>query len=95
MFQFKPSLKSALITAITFILPSTGVDQVYFSALLTDVVIVSFGTRLADQCGPQSLQGAAVEDVGFKANSTQFFYLQPDGTLLNASNVATSVLANN
>src|SRR5262249_21196581 len=59
--------------------PVTGVDQVYFSALLTDVVIVSFGTRLADQRDPQSLQGAAVEDVGFKANNTQFFYLQPDG----------------
>lgn len=73
--------------------PLTGEDQVYFSALLTDVVIVSFRTRVADQRDPQSLQGATLEDVGLKANTTEFFYLQSDGTLLNASNIPQDVLS--
>jgi type VI protein secretion system component Hcp len=73
--------------------PLTGEDQVYFSALLTDVVIVSFRTRVADQRDPQSLQGAALEDVGLKANTTQFFFLQSDGTLLNTSNIPPDALS--
>lgn len=126
--------KTALITAITFILPSvllsvetaqgkdnpvpkikfrveiTGIsgdglggsidafgsdqqDQLYFTTLLTDVVIVSFRTRVADQRDPQSLQVAALEDVGLKANATQFFYLQSDGTLLNTSNISPDALS--
>lgn len=63
--------------------PITGEDQVYLSILLSDVLVDSFRTRVADQRDPQSLQGATVEDVGLKAATTQFFFLQPDGTLLN------------
>jgi len=74
--------------------PITGEDQVYFTILLNDVTVVLFRTRLADQRDPQSLQGAAVEDVGLKAVTTQFSYLQPDGTILTAANVTPSVLAN-
>jgi len=57
---------------------------------LTDVLIDSFRTRVADQRDPQSLQGATVEDVGFKAVTTQFFYLQSDGTVVNAADVTPS-----
>jgi type VI protein secretion system component Hcp len=74
--------------------PLTGEEQVYFSALLTDVVIVSFRTRVADQRDLHSLQGAALEDVGLKANTVAFFYLQSDGTLVNASNITPDVLSN-
>jgi len=73
--------------------PLSGEDQVYYSALLTDVVIVSFRTRVADQRDPQSLQGAALEDVRLKANTTQFFYLQSDGTLQNPSNIPPDALS--
>lgn len=66
--------------------PVTGEDQVYLSILLNDVLIDSFRTRVADQRDPQSLQNATVEDVGFKAVTTQFSYLQPDGTILNVGN---------
>ena len=75
--------------------PVTGVDQVYFTIMLEDVVVVSFRTRVADQRDPQSLQGGAVEDVGLKAKTIQFSYLQPDGTFLNARNITPSALANN
>jgi type VI secretion system Hcp family effector len=74
--------------------PVTGEYQVYFSALLTDVLVISFRTRVADQRDPESLQGAVVEDVGLKANTTQFFYLQSDGTMLNASNITPNDLTN-
>jgi type VI protein secretion system component Hcp len=73
--------------------PLTGEEQVYFSALLTDVQIASFRMRVADQRDPQSLQGATLEEVGLKANTTQFFYLQSDGTLLNASNITPDALS--
>jgi len=75
--------------------PVTGVDQVYFTMVLQDVVVVSFRTRVADQRDPLSLQGESVEDVGLKAATFQFFYLQPDGTFLNARNITSSDLANN
>jgi len=75
--------------------PVTGVDQVYFTIVLEDVVVVSFRTRVADQRDPQSLQGGAVEDVGLKAKTIQISYLQSDGTLLNVRNVTPSALANN
>jgi type VI secretion system Hcp family effector len=65
--------------------PVNGEDQVYLSILLTDVLIDSLRTRVADQRDPQSLQGATVEDVGFTAVTTQFSYLQPNGTLLNVN----------
>jgi type VI secretion system Hcp family effector len=74
--------------------PGTGADQVYLSILLTDVVVDSFRTRVADQRDPQSLQDATVEDVGFKAVTAQFSYLQPDGTLLNVANLTTSAVNN-
>ena len=66
--------------------PATGADQVYLSILLNDVLIDSFRTRVADQRDPQSLQDATVEDVGFTAQTTQFSYLGPNGTLVNVSN---------
>ena len=37
--------------------PITGVEQVYLTIVLEDVVVVSFRTRVADQRDPQSLQG--------------------------------------
>ena len=74
--------------------PITGVDQVYFTIVLEDVQVVSLRTRVADQRDPQSLQGATLEDVGLKANTTEFFYLQSDGTLLNASNIPQDALSN-
>jgi len=75
--------------------PVTGVDQVYLTIILEDVVVVSFRTRVADQRDPQSLQGGTVEDVGLKAKTIQVSYLQPDGTFLNIHNVTPSALANN
>jgi len=74
--------------------PGTGADQVYLSILLSDVVVDSFRTRVADQRDPQSLQDATVEDVGFKAVTAQFSYLQPDGTLLTVANLTPSAVNN-
>jgi type VI secretion system Hcp family effector len=74
--------------------PGSEADQVYLSILLTDVVVDSFRTRVADQRDPQSLQDATVEDVGFKAVTIQFSYLQPDGTLLNVANLTRSAVNN-
>jgi len=62
--------------------PLTGLEETYFSVLLTDVVIGSFRTRLADQRDPQSLRGSAIEDVGFTFEKIQFFYSRPDGTVI-------------
>jgi type VI secretion system secreted protein Hcp len=75
--------------------PVTGADQVYFTTILEDVVVVSFRTRVADQRDPLSLQGGTVEDVGLKAKTTQFFYLQPDGTFINSRNITPSAGGNN
>jgi type VI secretion system Hcp family effector len=65
--------------------PLTGLEETYFSVLLTDVVISSLRTRLADQRDPQALQGAAVEDVGFKFSKIQMSFLRPDGTVISAT----------
>ena len=60
----------------------TGLEETYFSVLLTDVVITSLRTRLADQRDPLALQGAAIEDVGLTFAQIQLSYFRPDGTVI-------------
>src|SRR5215217_2448831 len=64
--------------------PLTGLEEVYFSVLLEDVVITSHRTRLPDQREPQALQGGAVEDVAFSFAQVHLAFLRPDGTVVSS-----------